>query len=138
MLNRVEVKVTRELLANSPIADEYLFRELAKKMVSEMPASELNKLIKFTKTDPDSKDVLDKIHDFRTSDAERHRLMMLQRDQVVLYEAEVSNTAIDVCKLIVAAYEQDGMEGMRVRDELFYKNAMKVLELHTYNPILGQ
>ena len=50
MLNRVEVKVTPELLANTVVNDEYLFRELARKMVTEMPADELNKLMKFTKT----------------------------------------------------------------------------------------
>ncbi len=39
MINKVEVKVTPELLENTPINDEYLFRELARKMVSEYPST---------------------------------------------------------------------------------------------------
>ena len=90
MLNRVEVKVTPELLANTAVNDEYLFRELARKMVTEMPVDELSKLIKFTKTDPNTSEVRAKINDYRTAEHERHRLMMLERQQIILYEAEVS------------------------------------------------
>ena len=90
MINKVELKVTPELLANTAVNDEYLFRELAHKMVTEMPAYELNKLMKFTKTDPNTSEVRAKINDYRTPDHERHRLMMLERQQVILYEAEVS------------------------------------------------
>ena len=90
MLNRVEVKVTPELLANTPVNDEYLFRELARKMVTEMPADELNKLMEFTKTDPRTREFRDKINDYKTPEHERHRLMMLERHQLILYEAEVS------------------------------------------------
>jgi hypothetical protein len=90
MLNRVEVKVTPELIANTPVNDEYLFRELARKMVTEMPAVELNKLMKFTKTDPRTREFRDKINDYKTPEDERHRLIMLERQQVILYEAEVS------------------------------------------------
>lgn len=90
MLNKVEIKVTPELLAHTPVNDEYLFRELARKMVTEMPADELNKLMKFTKTDPRTSEVRAKINDYRTDEHERHRLMMLERQQVILYEAEVS------------------------------------------------
>lgn len=37
MKNICEVKVTPELLNNTKVNDEYLFRDLARKMVSEMP-----------------------------------------------------------------------------------------------------
>ncbi len=90
MLNRLELKVTPELLANSAVNDEYLFRELARKMVSEMPAEELNKLMKFTKTDPNTSEVRAKIHDRRTNKHERLRLIMLEQQQLILYEVEVS------------------------------------------------
>jgi hypothetical protein len=90
MLNIVKIKVTPELLANTEINDEHLFRELARKMVNEMPVTELNKLMKFTKTDPNSKKVKDKINDYKISEKERRRLKMLKREQLILYEAEVS------------------------------------------------
>jgi hypothetical protein len=90
MLNRVEVKVTPELLASTVVNDEYLFRELARKMVTEMPADELNKLMKFTKIDPRTSEARAKINDYKTAEHERHRLIMLERQQVILYEAEVS------------------------------------------------
>jgi hypothetical protein len=49
MKNICEVKVTPELLNNTKVNDEYLFRDLARKMVSEMPLEELHKLIDLRK-----------------------------------------------------------------------------------------
>jgi hypothetical protein len=55
-----------------------------------MPANELNKLMKFTKTDPNTREVREKINDYKTPEHERRRLIMLEREKVILYEAEVS------------------------------------------------
>ena len=89
MLNKVEVRVTPEFIEYTAVNDEYVFRELARKMVSEMPADELKKLIKFTKTDPNTQESMEKINDPLTAEHERHRLRMLKRQQIILYEAEV-------------------------------------------------
>ena len=89
MLNKVEVKVNAELLKNTVVTDEHIFRDLARKMVTEMPFDELSKLIKFTKTDPTANEVIAKINDYKTDEHERQHLMLLERQQVILYEAEV-------------------------------------------------
>ena len=89
MKNTCEIKVTPELLNNTQVNDEYLFRDLARKMVSEMPLEELNKLIHLTKIDPnseESKKVLRQSMD-RFKIDEIHQL----RSQVViLYRAKVN------------------------------------------------
>ena len=90
MLNKVEVRVTPELIEYTAVNDEYIFRELARKMVTQMPVNELKKLIKFTKTDPNTQESRKKINDYLTDEYERHRLIMLESQQIILYEAEVS------------------------------------------------
>lgn len=89
MTNKVEIKVTRELLANSPVNDEYIFRQLASKMVNDMPLEELKKLITFTITDPTTREARAKMNDVKTPEHERIRLMMLLHHNLILYEAEI-------------------------------------------------
>jgi len=89
MKYKIEVKVTPELLANTEVNDEYLFRELVHKMIREIPFDELKKLMNFTKTDPNTREAKSKINDYRTPDNERHLLIMLERQKLILYEAEV-------------------------------------------------
>jgi len=88
MKNRVEVKVTPELLKQTQVNDEYLFRDLARKMVSDMPIEELHKLIKLTKTDPFSKDSFRVLHDYSIPEHERMRIQLLKEENLLLYEAE--------------------------------------------------
>lgn len=88
MKNRCEVKVKPELLNNTKVNDEYLFRDLARKMVSEMPLDELHKLINLTKIDPNSDEsekVLRKSMD-RFNIEQIHRL---RSERVILYCAKV-------------------------------------------------
>ena len=58
MKNKLEVKLARRTLKETPINDEYMYRDLARRMVNEMPIDELHKLIKLTKIDPLSNDAL--------------------------------------------------------------------------------
>jgi hypothetical protein len=88
MRNRCEVKVNPKSLNNTIINDEFLFRDLACKMVSEMPLQELHKLIKLTKIDPysfESNEVL--LHSNDTFKAEQ--IQQLRSERVVLYSAKV-------------------------------------------------
>jgi len=90
MKNKVQVKFLLEF-SRSHITDEDIFRNLAKKMVAEMPFEELSKLLKFTKLDPNSSESEAKILDPNISKNERERLMGLKKEQVILYEAEFNS-----------------------------------------------
>ena len=88
MKNRCEVIVKPELLNNTQVNDECLFRDLARKLVSEMPLDELHKLINLTKIDPnsdESKKVLRNSMD-RFKIGQIHQL---RNEGVILYCAKV-------------------------------------------------
>jgi len=89
MLNISKIEVTPELLKNSFINEEYIFRELARAMVAKMPIKDLVKLIKFKITNPNSDEIKDKINNYKTPDFEREFYRSLQHKQVILFEAEV-------------------------------------------------
>ena len=88
MKNRCEVKVTLELLNSTKVNDEYIFRDLARKMVSEMPLDELHKLINFTKIDLNSieseKALLNSMDRLSFE-----QILQLRNERVILYCAEV-------------------------------------------------
>lgn len=88
MKNRCEVKVTPELLNNTQVNDEYLFRDLARKMVSEMPLEELYKFIIFTKIDPNSNES-EKVLRKSTDRFEIEQIHQLRSERVILYCAKV-------------------------------------------------
>jgi len=88
MKNRGEVKVTPELLNNTKVNDEYLFRELARKMVSDIPLEELHKLINLNKIDPNS-DESEKVLSESIDRFEIEQIHQLRNDRVILYSAKV-------------------------------------------------
>lgn len=88
MKNRCEVKVTPELLNNTQVNDEYLFRDLARKMVSEMPLEELHKLINLTKIDPNS-DESEKVLRESMDRFKIEQIHQLRSERVILYSAKV-------------------------------------------------
>lgn len=88
MKNRTEAKVTVEMIDRSGITDEYIFRDLARKMVSDMPMSELQKLIRLTKIDPRTKDSIDKMNNPDIPPYEKSELRMLREQGVILFKAE--------------------------------------------------
>lgn len=90
MIHKAKTKVTHELLAHSPINDEFLFRELAHKLVKDMPLEELKKLIFFTKTDANTPESVSKINNYLTPHDEKHLLIRLRDEQVLLYEAQIN------------------------------------------------
>ena len=88
MENRSEIKVTREMFNNTEINDEYLFRELAIKIVDEIPLDELHKLFKLTKIDPHSDESQKVLRDSRDI-FEIEQIMELRRQHVILYQAKL-------------------------------------------------
>ena len=88
MKNRCEVKVTLELLNSTKVNDEYIFRDLARKMVSEMPLDELQKLINFTKIDLNSVES-EKVLRNSMDRLSFEQILQLRNERVILYCAEV-------------------------------------------------
>jgi len=88
MKNRCEVKVTPELLNNTQVNDEYLFRDLARKMVSEIPLDELHKLISLAKIDPNS-DESEKVLRESMDRFKIEQIHQLRNERVILYSAKV-------------------------------------------------
>ena len=89
MRHQVSIKISQELQGKYRTAEEDLLRELAVKIIRDIPISELSRIIHFRKTDPLSRTVKDKIQDNKTSAEERLFLLGLTRDRVILYEAEL-------------------------------------------------
>tara|TARA_R110000796_G_scaffold82985_2_gene181933 strand:- start:196 stop:468 length:273 start_codon:yes stop_codon:yes gene_type:complete len=88
MKNKCEVRVTPELLDHPTINDEFLFRDLARTLVSEIPLEELHKLINLTKIDPHS-DESEKVL-FNSMDRFKiEQIYQLRKECTLLYSAEV-------------------------------------------------
>ncbi len=88
MRYQCEVKVTPELLENTIVNDEYLFRDLARKIVSEMPLELLRDLIKIDKIDPYSEES-ENVLRYSSNRHEIERILKLRDERVILYSAEV-------------------------------------------------
>ena len=88
MKHRLQTKITSELFENSQINDESIFRNLATRMVTELPIDELHKLIKFTKTDPNSEHSKRVRWDLNYPSWQRKQVHQLKNEDVILYEAE--------------------------------------------------
>lgn len=88
MKNRLEVKIRPEILKENQINDEYIYRDLAVRMVKEMPIDELHKLIEFTKTDPNSEHSKRVLWDEDYPDWQKRQIYQLRHEDVILYEAE--------------------------------------------------
>ena len=79
MKNRVQKQVMPETLALNSITDEYMFRELARKMVSDMPYEDLQKIMSFTKTDPYSEHSQKALRDPSAPDWLKNQIRILAR-----------------------------------------------------------
>jgi len=89
MKNRCEVKVRPELLENTHITDEYLFREIARKMVTDMPIKELHKLIKLRKINPFSNESVEAFYNDNLSDLKIQKINQLRMEGLLLFTAKV-------------------------------------------------
>jgi hypothetical protein len=88
MRNKLEIKVTPEFANNTKTNDEYLFRDLARKMVSEMPLEELHKLVNLTKIDPNSSES-EKVLRESMDRFKVEQILKLRDEKIILYSAKV-------------------------------------------------
>jgi hypothetical protein len=79
-----EARVIREAYIHRAINDEYIYRELAHRIISDMPIYDLMKLIEFTKIDPDDKDFRSKMHEYDPNEIRR-----LINEQLILFKASI-------------------------------------------------
>ena len=84
MTHTVEVRITNEAFIDTNINDEYIYRELARKLVSDIRFEELIKLIEFIKIDPNDKDFRSKMHEYDINEVRR-----LKNKQLVLFRASI-------------------------------------------------
>lgn len=80
-----QVKVSSEFLNQSNITEEVIFRDLAKKILSDMPNENLQKLFKFTKIDPTSY----KLNNLERFDLDIHEFNYLKNNRLIFFSAEV-------------------------------------------------
>ena len=86
MKNTLEVKVNTEVLKHTGMTEEMLFRELARKMVTEMPINELKKLIRFEVIDPVNSE--NKAMPYQDDIAFKDEIAFMRDNNLVLYKAE--------------------------------------------------
>lgn len=89
MKHKSTAEITRELLAHTSIDDEYLYRQLATRLIQDLPLPELKKLMKCTKVDPNTEENLKKLNSILTPEYERIYLRRLYDRQVIAYEVEI-------------------------------------------------
>ena len=77
-----------EILAKHELTDEYMFRELARKMVNDMPYDDLQKIMTFTKTDPCSEHSKKALRDRSAPDWLKSQIRILREQDVVLFEVD--------------------------------------------------
>ena len=79
-----EARVTREAYFIMTLNDENIYRELAHRIISDMPIYDLMKLIEFTKIDPNDKDFRSKMHEYNLNETRR-----LINEQLILFKASI-------------------------------------------------
>lgn len=80
-----QVKVSSEFLNQSNITEEVIFRDLAKKILSDIPYEDLQKLFKFTKIDPTSY----KLNNLERFDLDIDEFNYLENNRLIFFSAEV-------------------------------------------------
>lgn len=91
MKYRSEIKITRYFHDNVEInVDEYVIRELARKIVKDLPIDYLSKFINVVKIDPDSEESKDKLNDFFTKPHEREFINHLKDQGAIIYQSEIN------------------------------------------------
>ena len=86
MVHSVEENFTDNLFKYSEITDDYIFRHLAHKIISEITMDELNKIFNFTKIGPNSKEVYDVCGNDNDM---RKKIEYLKRNKLISFKAKV-------------------------------------------------
>ena len=86
---KVEHLVNKDILDKLELSDEFLFRELARKVIVDMDFEDLQKIMSFTKTDPyseESKNILL----YSTDRYVTELIKRLMNNKTVLFEANMN------------------------------------------------
>ena len=81
-----EEMLTTELFKYSEITDDFIFRCLAHKIISEITMDELEKLFSFTKILPNSKEANDM---YNIDKHTREKVIYLRRNQLINFNAKL-------------------------------------------------
>lgn len=79
-----EARITREAFIDNTINDEFIYRQLANRIISDMPIYDLMKLIEFKKIDPNNKDFRSKMHEYDPNQINR-----LTNEKLILFSASI-------------------------------------------------
>lgn len=88
MKHRAQVRVFWDSLKDTGLKDEFFYRDLAMKMVREIPINELHKLFKITKTDPGNLRSIRKMSDDNCPNWEKEKIRLLLEEKAILFEIE--------------------------------------------------
>ena len=86
MVHSVEENFTDNLFKYSEISDDYIFRHLAHKIISEIGMDELEKLFSFTKILPNSKEACEM---YNLNNDMREKIIYLRRNKLISFKAKV-------------------------------------------------
>lgn len=91
MKYRSEIKITRDFHDNVEInVDEYVIRELARKIVKDLPIDYLSKFINVVKTDPYSEESKEKLKSVFIDPYEKEFIKRLKAEGTIIYQSEIN------------------------------------------------
>ena len=90
MIYNTESKITQQLLDNSDLNDEYIFRQLYHRIIEDIPIHELRGLFISRKIDPFSKESEDKLTDIKTPGHIKKEILMLRNMEILKYKVTLT------------------------------------------------
>lgn len=88
-LHRVASRVSNQLLANTDITEEYLYRELITKLINDLPIKYLSQIFQFEKFDPFSQENSHILNDVTSNDFLKEKILYLRNEQCLEYEVSI-------------------------------------------------
>jgi hypothetical protein len=108
-------EITKEAFL-SGITDDVIFKRMLYQLIDYMPIQELKEIFQLIKIDPNSKESLEKMKDWKTPAGEKELIMRLRERGIIRYEATVetkTNTILD--NLQITYGEENSSEKNTIR-----------------------
>lgn len=87
---KTQIRVTQGMLKDAPVDDEYFQRQMAIKLIKEMPLEALSKLFKFEKFDPFSEESNNVLKDAFAPDWHKERIRHFRGMKQLEFEASIT------------------------------------------------
>jgi len=87
---KTQTRITQEMLKYTPVNDEYIHRQMAMKLVKDMPLEVLSKIFKFEKFDPFSEENTKVLKDPFAIDWHKERIRHFRELKQLEFEASVT------------------------------------------------